>query len=83
MDLRSSSVLVDSAASFLQDENDEEPMFIPSSYNVSIDEDIRPGMLVYRVTARDTDTPPNAMLQYSIVSVAGESALAVCSLTHH
>ena len=57
----------------VQDENDEEPIFSSSSYNHTIDEDIRSGSTVLRVTASDADTSPNAMLQYSLVSIAGEA----------
>lgn len=56
-----------------QDENDEEPMFRSSTYNTSIDEDIREDMIVVRVIATDSDTAPNAMLRYQITSIAGES----------
>lgn len=53
--------------------NDEQPVFLPSSYNQSIDEDIRDGSIVLRVTATDKDTAPNAMIQYSLISIAGKT----------
>lgn len=56
----------------VQDENDEQPMFSFPTYNTSIDEDIRENMIVLRVTATDMDTPPNAMLRFSISSMTGE-----------
>ena len=47
-------------------------MFVPSSsYNRSIDEDIRNDMIVVQVTATDADTSPNAMLEFTLLSVAG------------
>ena len=63
-----------------QDVNDEEPIFSPAFRNTSIDEDSREGTMVLQVTAMDADTPPNAMLHYSL-SVAGEAAEASLHLT--
>ena len=51
--------------------NDEEPMFSASTYNATIDEDVREDTIVVRLTASDGDTAPNAMLQYQITSIAG------------
>lgn len=46
-------------------------MFSVSTYNATIDEDVREDMIVVRLTASDGDTAPNAMLQYQITSIAG------------
>lgn len=48
-------------------------MFSASTYNATIDEDVREDMIVVRLTASDGDTAPNAMLRYEIISSASES----------
>lgn len=60
----------------ISDVNDEEPMFSASTYNATIDEDVREDTIVVRLTASDSDTAPNAMLQYQITSIAGPPAPA-------
>ena len=50
------------------DINDNDPMFIQASYNVSIPEETSVGTTIVELTAYDADTGTNALLYYTIIS---------------
>ncbi|XP_058264267.1 protocadherin gamma-A11-like [Hemibagrus wyckioides] len=50
----------------LMDVNDNSPVFIQSPYNFYVAENNKPGMLVFSVSAADSDEGENARVSYSI-----------------
>ncbi|KAG8226852.1 hypothetical protein J437_LFUL004093 [Ladona fulva] len=55
----------------LTDINDNAPVFNSSVYNAYLKENAPPKTSVYRVEAKDIDSPKNAIIQYSIVGGSG------------
>ena len=49
------------------DVNDNDPMFLPTNYNVSITEDTSIGTTIVELTAVDEDIGTNAVLYYNII----------------
>ncbi|XP_046380464.2 protocadherin Fat 1-like isoform X3 [Haliotis rufescens] len=51
----------------LQDVNDNEPKFVPSSYSVKVREDLPVGTVVMILTANDPDVGENGLVTYELV----------------
>ena len=52
----------------VEDVNDNDPMFSPTTYNVNITEDTTVGTTIVELTAVDEDIGTNAVLNYRIIS---------------
>ncbi|XP_067663318.1 protocadherin Fat 1-like isoform X2 [Haliotis asinina] len=51
----------------LQDVNDNEPKFVPSSYSVKVREDLPVGTVIMILTANDPDVGENGLVSYELV----------------
>lgn len=61
----------------LTDINDNAPSFNQSSYEAFIAENQSPKTFVYNVKAHDSDSPKNAIIQYSIVGGSGKDVFTI------
>nr|XP_022911091.1 cadherin-related tumor suppressor [Onthophagus taurus] len=61
----------------LTDINDNVPTFNQTSYEASIAENMLPGSFVFKVMAKDNDSPKNAIIKYSIVGGSGREVFQI------
>ena len=62
---------------FMQDENDNAPVFGSQNFNISVCENTPVGSIVIVVIATDEDSGENGRLVYSIVNITGGDAFSI------
>ena len=62
------------------DENDNEPVFTEPAYAVTVDEDVREGFVLLRLTATDRDSGDNGRVRYRLSPQQARSVLDMFSI---